>query len=87
MDRKPWAHIAHRNGVWAGVISASLGSAFSSKHEASWKKTVAKDCGKWIADGWEIMTVYSRDEYEAALSSMRMFDPKVDRKSDQPALL
>jgi hypothetical protein len=86
-DRKAWAHIAHRNGVWVGVISARLPDGVPQAQADKWKKTVAKDCGGWIADGWEIKTVYSAEEYQTVIDSMRMFDRAKDLPQAQGALL
>lgn len=57
-DRKPWAFIAHRSGKWAGVISAD-----------STASEVRKFVGGFAAKGCAIMTVYDRDEYNAALAA------------------
>lgn len=59
-ERKPWAFIAHRDGKWSGVASAELP-----------KKDLRKYLGDWVVSGCEITTVYSREEYDAALAQRK----------------
>lgn len=61
-----WAFIAHRDKVWAGVISGE-----SSKAE------LGKFLGDFAARGCEIMTVNSREEYNAELAARR---PRVQKE-------
>jgi len=86
-ERKAWAHIAHRNGVWCAVVSAQVCENPTPKQAADWKKSVVKDIAEWIVDGWEVMTVYSREEYQTAIDSMRMYDHKIDSPEAQASLL
>lgn len=85
--RKAWAHIAHRDGVWCGVVSAQISENPTQKQAESWKKSVAKDIAGWIVDGWEVMTVYSSEEYQKVIESMRMYDRKIDGPQKQGTLL
>lgn len=75
-DKVPWAHIAIKGTHFGGVISATLdgdgGPKVSAKEAAKWKREVAKFCGNFIADGYEIKTVYGRDEYKAILDATDM---------------
>lgn len=59
-EGEPWAFIAHKDGRWAGVAAANMP-----------KKDLRKFLGDFAADGFEIMTVKSRDEYNAALAKLR----------------
>ena len=59
-ERKPWAFIAHKDGYWAGVASAELP-----------KRGLQKFLGDFAADGFSIMPVNSREEYDAALKTMK----------------
>ena len=56
----PWAYIAHKDGYFAGVASPSLPA-----------KDLRDFLAEFAADGFSIMTVTSREEYEAALASMK----------------
>lgn len=75
-DITPWAHVAVKGTHFGGVISADLSDGgkapVSAKEAKSWKREVAKFCGGFIADGYEIKTVYSRDEYTAILDATDM---------------
>lgn len=66
---EPWAFIAHRDGYWGGVAASTLP-----------KNDLRKFLGDFAADGYAIMTVYNRDEYNAALANLRPFS-----KRDKPA--
>jgi hypothetical protein len=56
----PFAYIAHKDGYWCGVASPDLPA-----------KDLRDFLGDFAADGFSIMTVNSREEYEAALASMK----------------
>lgn len=73
--REPWAHIAHKDGKFVGVISADLGSQATVKMAKSWQRTVARDTGRWIAMGFTVTTVYSREEYSAFIDGMPFWEP------------
>lgn len=66
MNDKPWAYIAHKDGYWCGVASPELPA-----------KDLRDFLGDFAADGFSIMTVFSREEYDAALKDMK---PWVDRE-------
>lgn len=70
MDREPWAHVAFKGSMFGGVISHDSGMT-GQKEQKSWKRQVAKFCGGFIADGYEIKTVYSREEYVALLETLK----------------
>ena len=55
-DRKPWAHVALKNGKMRGVIAADLPP-----------KDIRKFYGEFA--GYDMKTVYNRDEYNALLKS------------------
>ena len=62
-----WAYIAHKDGKWGGVASASLP-----------KKALGKFLARFAADGFLITTVESREEYTrfmAPLGYWREPDP------------
>ena len=59
-EQKPWAFIAHKNGRWGGVCTAD--------------KTAGKFLSSFIADGYSVLTVYNREEYNAALAKMDMIE-------------
>ena len=77
--RTPWAYIAHKDGVWCAVINAYISGAHP-RMAAKWQKTVEAEIGRWVVDDWDVKTVYSREGYQAAMDSMRTFDPRTDRK-------
>ena len=85
--KKAWAHIAHRDGVWCAFISAEISENPTYEQRAKWKKKVAKELASWIVDDWQVLTVYSREEYESALSAMRMYNKKIDFVQPKLALL
>ena len=53
-ERKPWAFVCLKGKKLGGVISPELP-----------KKEVVKFLGDFAADGYSIVTVYNRDEYNA----------------------
>jgi hypothetical protein len=61
---QPWAYIAHKDGKWAGVAAANMPA-----------KDLRKFLGDFAADGFAIMTVFDRNEYERAIRSMEMWRP------------
>ncbi|MEQ1694391.1 MAG: hypothetical protein ABL901_00990 [Hyphomicrobiaceae bacterium] len=90
-DHKPWAHISHKNGMWCGVMAASLdeatcGRAVSPKIAAAHKREVAKFCGGYIADGFEIKTVYSREEHTEFMKTFRIWQRPAKAEPDQLSL-
>ena len=52
-----WAYIAHKDGYWAGVCCPG--------------KETADFLAEFVADGFAISTVFSREEYETLLDSMQ----------------
>lgn len=83
---EPWAYLAHRDGVWCAVISAQICDNPRPDQVAEWKKAVAKETGSWVADGWEVMTLYSREEYTAAIGSMKMFTSEGSAQAQESML-
>lgn len=69
MDTDTWAWVAHKDGKWAGCISPACG-----------RKDVAKFCGGFIADGFTITAVNSREEYEALTKPMGVWHPEPKSK-------
>lgn len=57
---EPWAFIAHKDGGLAGVASATLP-----------KRELKKFLGEFASDGYSIMTVHSREEYNTALAGFK----------------
>lgn len=76
--RTPWAHIAHKNGQWCGLIAANHDDGTepppSAKMVKEWKREVAKFCGEHIAEGFEIKTVYSREEHKAFMATVTVYE-------------
>lgn len=60
-----WAYIAHKDGYWAGIISATVP-----------KKDLSKFLGDFAGDGFSILTVNNRDEYNAALAGMQVWSKR-----------
>ncbi len=82
--RIPWAHVGHKDGYFGGVISADLSHhsmALPAKEHKNWKREIAKFCGDFIADGYTITTVYSREEYEKLLGTLTHEKPKKKLKA------
>ncbi len=72
--KTPWAHVAFKGDHFGGVIAADLregGLDVPEKEVKKWKREVAKFCGDFIADGYEVKTVYSRTEYNAFLDGLK----------------
>lgn len=72
-EREVWGYVAHRDGKFAGVISGTYdtpGMPATPAQKAKWKKEIAEFCGDFIADGFEITKVYSREEYKALVEPM-----------------
>ena len=63
---EPWAFITHKDGYWHGVAAANLPKA-----------SLRKFLGDAAASGSAIMTVYNRDEYNAALKSLKMWNERL----------
>ena len=57
---EPWAFIAHKDGRWAGVAVGNLP-----------KRDLKKFLGDFAADGFAIDTVFSREEYDAKLKTLK----------------
>lgn len=53
-ERKPWDLVCLKGKKFGGVISPELP-----------KKEVAKFLADFVADGYSVVTVYNRDEYNA----------------------
>lgn len=66
---KPWAFIAHKDAHWAGVIAAD-----------ATKKEIKKFLGEFAADGFSILTVHNRDEYNKVLDTMKIWHEHPDYK-------
>jgi hypothetical protein len=75
MSTAPFAYIAHKDGKWAGVIAGN-----SPPHG------LREFLGDFAGEGFAIMTVASRDEYNAALASMEMWRPEKSRAAAEPDL-
>lgn len=71
-ETTPWAFIAHKDGYWAGVASSTLP-----------KKDLREFLGDFAADGFSIMTVYSRDEYNAAFGTFKYWHERPEAKPHQ----
>ena len=56
---EPWAIVCHKGMRLGGVISPTLT-----------KKEIAKFISEFVADGYGITTVYSREEYLALINPM-----------------
>lgn len=54
-----WAFIAHKDGYWAGIASATLP-----------KRELRKFLGDFAAEGFSITTVEDRAEYERLIAPM-----------------
>lgn len=54
LERKPWAIVCLKGSKIGGVISPTLP-----------KKEVGKFIADFVADGYEVRTVFDRDEYIA----------------------
>jgi hypothetical protein len=65
---EPWAFIAHKNGYWAGLCAADG------------TKEAAKFVSDFVAGGFSITTVYSREEFNAILKPMEMWSKSPERK-------
>ena len=58
-DRTPWAFLTRKGKRFGGVIASTLP-----------KKDVANFLAGFIADGYEVVTVFDRPEYLALLESL-----------------
>ena len=72
-----FAYIAHKDGMWAGLASASLP-----------KKELRKFLGDFAADGFLITTVESRDEYNRVIGGMKYWgeDREAPEKPGRPLI-
>ena len=89
-DREVWTYVGHKDGKYAGAISGFLEhnpARRNAKREAQWKKEIAKFCGEFIADGFEITKCYSREEYDALITPMGMWQGKKESKKADGAQL
>lgn len=59
---EPWAFIAHKDEFWAGVCAADVP-----------RPDLTEFIGDFVADGFSIMTVHSRAEYDATLAKMKFW--------------
>lgn len=57
---KPWAFIAHKDGCYAGIASAELP-----------KRDLRKFLGDYAADGFSILSVNNREEYDAEMAKLK----------------
>ena len=71
-----WAFIAHKDGYWAGVCTATLP-----------KRELKKFIGDFVADGFSITTVDSREQYDATLKTMKFWhdSPEWKMKHEKPS--
>lgn len=67
---EPFAYICHKDNHWAGVTSPAVG-----------KKDLAKFLGEFAADGFSILTVKTREEYERVIGGMKMWRDHPDFQS------
>lgn len=63
-----WAYIAHKDGYWAGLHSAR---AIDREFNKAEKSDLAKFIARFVADGFSITTVESREEYNWVLETMK----------------
>jgi hypothetical protein len=70
-----WAFIAHKDGYWAGVCTAQMA-----------KRDLRKFLGDFAAEGFSIMSVNDRDEYNKALSELKFWheSPEWKMKHEKP---
>lgn len=78
MSNEPFVYVSTKDGMFAGAVSASCGVPSKEK---SWKKEVAKFCGDHIVEGFSITTVYSREEYEALIKGMSIWQSEAAKKA------
>ena len=70
-----FGYIAHKDGYWGGICSSSMPP-----------KDLAKFLADFVKDGFEIMTVADRDDYNAKIKDMKpwsdspYFKPKRSRR-------
>lgn len=70
----PYVYVGVKDGMWCAAISHDIGSP---ERQADWlKSTVGPTLGEWMADGLEIITTYSRAEYEETLNLPMWKDPQ-----------
>ncbi len=74
MMDKAWAYIAHKDGYWAGVASATLSS-----------QSLAEFMREFLDDGFSIMAVASRDEYDTALNKLGFWHDSPEFKAKNPS--
>ena len=73
-QQKPWAFIAHKDGYWAGVGSATMP-----------KRDLRKFIGDFVTDGFSITTVYSREEYQRTLAGLKFWRDRPAAVGDRTA--
>lgn len=78
-EREVWAYVAHKGGKFAGVIAGTLdlpgrAKPVTVKEAHAWKKEIAKFCGDFVADGFDITRVYDRAEYECLTKPMGVWE-------------
>lgn len=57
---EPFAYICHRDNHWAGITSPAVG-----------KRELKKFLGEFAADGFSIINVADRAEFDRVMSGMR----------------
>lgn len=70
---EPWAYIAHKDGYWGGWHSARLLNREFNKAE---KRALAKFIAGFVKDGFSIITVESREEYDRVIGGMRSWSQR-----------
>ena len=76
-----WAYIAEKDGYWVGVIAADLAGP----------KETASFISKYIRNGFSVVSLKNREEYEAKLAELKPYSESPEwaskhaRKSRRPA--
>ena len=65
-----WAFVAHKDGYWAGVCSPAVG-----------KRELKKFTGDFVAAGFSITVVNSRDEYNDMLGKLKFWHDSPEYKA------
>ena len=67
-ETAPWAFIAHKDGKWGGVCAADIPA-----------KEIGKFTVEFIASGFDIKTVFSREQYLAELAKLKCLDDEASK--------
>jgi hypothetical protein len=65
---KPFAYICHKDNHWAGITSPEVSN-------------LKQFLGRFAADGFSIITVADREEYERVIGGMKMWRDHPDYQS------